>query len=161
VPTHVQPLLESTVRELSPTWKQKQLSLTLELPENPLWVMADSDRLKQVFVNLIENAIKYTPEQGSIRVDAMETGDRVQFSVKDSGIGIPAEDLPRIFDRFYRIDRARARSVAGTGLGLAIVKHILDALGGTIEVESQPTIGTTFRLFLPVASPEETDDKSH
>ena len=154
VPTQVQPLVESIVQELSPTWTQKQLSLSLELPDEPLWVLADPDRLKQVFVNLIDNAIKYTPDQGSIRVSALKYGDRAQCMVKDSGIGIPAGDLPRIFDRFYRIDRARASSVAGTGLGLAIVKHILDALGGTIEVESQPHSGTTFRFFLPVAAPD-------
>ena len=153
VPTHVQPMLESITRELSPAWTQKQLSLSLELPAQPLWVLADPDRLKQVFVNLIDNAIKYTPNNGSVLVKAMEMEDRVQFIVKDSGIGIPAEDLPRIFDRFYRIDRARASSISGTGLGLAIVKHILDALGGTIEVESQPHNGTTFRFFLPVAAP--------
>jgi two-component system phosphate regulon sensor histidine kinase PhoR len=147
-------LLESITLELSPTWTQKQLSLSLELPDEPLWVLADPDRLKQVFVNLIDNAIKYTPDQGSIRVSALKAGDRVQCVVKDSGIGIPAGDLPRIFDRFYRIDKARASSVAGTGLGLAIVKNILDALGGTIEVESQPYSGTTFRFFLPVVAPD-------
>ena len=82
----------------------------------------------------------------------------VQFVVKDSGIGIPAEELPRIFDRFYRIYKSRARSISGTGLGLAIVKHLLDALGGTIEVESRPHHGTTFRFRLPVSVPDPSAD---
>ena len=151
-PTHVQPLLKSITHELSPTWAPKKLSLSLKLPDQPIWIQTDPDRLKQVLVNLIDNAIKYTPDSGTIQIGLLLTENQVQFSVKDSGIGIPSEDLPRIFDRFYRIDKARARSVAGTGLGLAIVKHVLDTLGGTIEVESQPNKGTTFRFYLPAAS---------
>ena len=157
IPTHIQPLFHSTVREMEPAWRRKHLSLSLELPIEPLWVLADPDRLKQILVNLIDNAIKYTPERGTIRVEAAKVDDAVQFTVKDSGIGIPAEDLPRIFNRFYRIDKARASSVSGTGLGLAIVKHTLDALGGTIEAESQLHNGTTFRFALPTAAPKQEE----
>ncbi len=155
--TWVQPMLESVVRELTPVWLQKQLLVQLDPPTEPLWTMTDPDRLKQILVNLIDNAIKYTPDGGTIQVGAALVGNQIQFTVKDSGIGIPSEDLPRIFDRFYRIDKARARAVGGTGLGLAIVKHLLDALGGTIEVESRQDVGTTFRFYLPVANSGFTD----
>jgi two-component system phosphate regulon sensor histidine kinase PhoR len=158
-PTQVQPLLKSIAHELSPSWTRKQLTLSMELPDQPIWVLTDPDQLKQVLVNLIDNAIKYTPDNGTILVSAMLQDGQIQFIVKDSGIGIPSEDLPRIFDRFYRIDKARTRSISGTGLGLAIVKHILDALGGTIEVESQPHNGTTFRFYLPDASQESVTNK--
>jgi two-component system phosphate regulon sensor histidine kinase PhoR len=150
--TRVQPMLESVIRELTPVWLQKQLLVQLDPPDDLLWTMTDPDRLKQILVNLIDNAIKYTPDGGAIQVGAALVGNQIQFTVKDSGIGIPAEDLPRIFDRFYRIDKARARAVGGTGLGLAIVKHLLDALGGTIEVESRQDVGTIFRFYLPVAA---------
>ena len=102
-------------------------------------------------VNLLDNAIKYTPDGGKIVVTACREADEIKFIVKDSGIGIPVEDLPRIFERFYRIDKARARSISGTGLGLAIVKQLVDGLGGTIEVESKPDAGTTFVFTLPAA----------
>lgn len=152
-PTHIQPLYETIVQELTPAWTQKQLTLSIDLPHEPLWVLTDPDRLKQILINLLDNAIKYTPDKGSVHIGAEQDGKTVQFVVKDSGIGIPAEELPRIFDRFYRIDKSRARSISGTGLGLAIVKHLLDALGGTIEVESRPHHGTTFRFRLPVTVP--------
>jgi two-component system phosphate regulon sensor histidine kinase PhoR len=150
-PTAVQPMLETVVRELTPVWLQKQLSIQFDSASGPLWTLTDPDRLRQILVNLIDNAVKYTPDGGTIRLGATLSGNRIQFIVQDSGIGIPAEDLPRIFDRFYRIDKARSRPVGGTGLGLAIVKHLLDALGGTIEVESRPDVGTTFRFYLPAA----------
>ena len=160
-PIQVQPLYEAVVQELSPAWTQKQLTLSIDIPQEPLWVLADPDRLKQILVNLIDNAIKYTPDKGFIQISAGKIGKNIQFVVKDSGIGIPPEDLPRIFDRFYRIDKARTRSISGTGLGLAIVKHLLDALDGTIEVESQPRDGTTFRFFLPVAASDQVNGESH
>lgn len=152
-PTPVQPLLSAIVQELAPAWTQKRIDLSLDLPTEPLLVMANTDLLKQVLVNLIDNAVKYTPDGGSIRIAAHPEADRVQFFVRDSGIGIPAEDLPRIFNRFYRADKSRNRTVSGTGLGLAIVKHVLDALGSAIEVESQLHNGTTFRFSLPLAAP--------
>ena len=152
-PTLVQPLLSSIVQELAPAWTQKRIDLSVDLPAEPLRAMTNADMLKQVLVNLIDNAVKYTPDGGFIRIAAYPTGERIHFSVKDSGIGIPAEDLPRIFNRFYRADKSRNRAVSGTGLGLAIVKHLLDALGSTIEVDSQLHNGTTFRISLPNAAP--------
>jgi len=148
--TPVKPMLESVIRETTPVWRKKQLSVQIESSANSS-AMTDPDRLKQILVNLMDNAIKYTPDNGNIILSAQQVGNRIQFTVKDSGIGIPAEDLSRIFDRFYRIDKARTRSVGGTGLGLAIVKHLLDALGGSIEVESRPDAGTSFRFYLPAA----------
>ena len=147
------PLLHAVVQELSPVWRQKQLSVTVEAADADLSAFTDPDRLKQILVNLVDNAVKYTPDGGKILIKACREGNVVQFTVKDSGIGIPAEDLPRIFERFYRIDKARARSVGGTGLGLAIVKQLVDGLGGTIEVESKPDAGTTFVFSLPAAEP--------
>ena len=153
-PMPVQPLLSAIVRELAPAWTQKRIDLSLDLPAQALWVFSNADLLKQVLVNLIDNAVKYTPDGGSVRIAAFPEADRAQFSVKDSGIGIPAEELPRIFNRFYRTDKSRNRSISGTGLGLAIVKHTLDALGSAIEVESQLHNGTTFRFSLPLAAPD-------
>ena len=152
-PVHVQPLLHAVIRELSPVWQQKQLSVNINVPETSLWALTDPDRLKQILVNLVDNAIKYTPDSGAILVSASRDNGSIHFTVKDSGIGIPPEDLPRIFERFYRIDKARTRSISGTGLGLAIVKQLVDGLGGTIEVESKPDVGTTFTFSLPATDP--------
>jgi two-component system phosphate regulon sensor histidine kinase PhoR len=99
--------------------------------------------------NLIDNAIKYTPEGGRVRVSARAAGDEVVIEVADSGIGIPAEDLPRIFERFYRVDKSRSREMGGTGLGLSIVKHVVQVHGGIVDVESTVGKGTTFRVKLP------------
>ena len=151
VPVHAQSVIDAVVRELSPVWRHKRISFSVEQPSEPLMVKATPDWLKQILVNLVDNAIKYTPDGGAVFLAVVAQGDLLRFTVKDSGIGIPAEDLPRIFERFYRIDKARSRAVGGTGLGLAIVKHLLDALGGTIEVTSSPDAGTTFTFTLPSA----------
>ena len=110
-------------------------------------VLADPGRLEQVFVNLLDNAVKYTPAGGSVTLSAQTDGDRVTVAVKDTGIGIPSRDLPRIFERFYRVDSARSRDEGGTGLGLAIVKHIVQLLGGAVSVESSGQ-GSTFYVTL-------------
>ena len=110
-------------------------------------VLADPGRLEQVFVNLVDNAVKYTPAGGSVTLSAQTDGDRVTVAVKDTGIGIPSRDLPRIFERFYRVDSARSRDEGGTGLGLAIVKHIVQLLGGAVSVESSGQ-GSTFYVTL-------------
>ena len=111
-------------------------------------VLADQGRLEQVVVNLLENAIKYTPDGGSVRLSAEEEGDVIKVSVADTGIGIPFKDLPRIFERFYRVDEARTREQGGTGLGLAIAKHIVQLHGGTVSATSEPGKGSVFTFTL-------------
>ncbi|MFZ0544727.1 MAG: ATP-binding protein [Candidatus Promineifilaceae bacterium] len=113
-------------------------------------VLGDSDRLKQLILNLVDNAIKYTPAGGKVMMSLSKENGYSQLAVKDTGIGIPAEDLPHIFDRFYRVDKARTRAQGGSGLGLSIAKWIVEAHNGRIEVESVVGEGTTFRVFLPV-----------
>ena len=114
-------------------------------------VMADQGRLEQVVINLLENAIKYTPSGGSIRLYMEDEAEFIKVSVVDSGIGIPFKDLPRIFERFYRVDEARTREQGGTGLGLAIVKHIVQLHGGTVSVTSEPGKGSVFSFTLKKA----------
>ena len=118
-------------------------------PDLSVW--ADEEALAQVLDNLVDNAIKYTPENGRVTARWESTAQQVCFEVEDSGIGIPPRDLPRIFERFFRADRARSREMGGTGLGLAIVKHTVQTMGGTVRVESVPGKGTTFRVCLPRA----------
>jgi two-component system phosphate regulon sensor histidine kinase PhoR len=112
---------------------------------------ADPDALRQMMDNLVDNAIKYTPNGGRISVRWFATADTVSFEVSDTGVGIPEADLPRVFERFYRVDKARSRAVGGTGLGLAIVKHLVQAMKGQVKVTSKVGKGTTFRVTLPRA----------
>lgn len=110
--------------------------------------MADPLRLKQIFLNLINNALTYTPEGGSVTITARQRKDSYEFDVADTGIGMKKSEIPRIFERFYRIDKDRSRNSGGTGLGLAIVKHLVEAHEGTISVHSKQGKGTTFTVSL-------------
>jgi len=121
------------------------------VPAN-LAVWVDEEALAQLLDNLVDNAIKYTPEDGRITVRWQPAGSDVYLEVEDSGLGIPEADLPRIFERFYRVDKARSREMGGTGLGLAIVKHLVQAMKGTIKVASEVGIGTKFSVTLPQAT---------
>jgi two-component system phosphate regulon sensor histidine kinase PhoR len=118
-----------------------------------LHLYADRGRLAQVLINLVDNALKYTPAGGCVQVEAVELNEYVRFQVRDTGCGMPKADLPRIFERFYRVDKARTRKTGGTGLGLSIVKHIIEAHGGSISVESELGKGTTFTFLLPKQPP--------
>jgi two-component system phosphate regulon sensor histidine kinase PhoR len=120
-------------------------------------VRADARRLEQMLINLVENAIKFSRRGGAVRV-GHERGARDLISVEDTGEGIPAAHLPRIFERFYRVDRARSRELGGTGLGLAIVKHLARAHGGEVSVRSTPGEGSTFIIELPREPPANKGD---
>ena len=150
-------LVDATLRRLSPMLDTRRQELSADLPEE-LPLRGDPDRLSQVFYNLIENASKYTPEGGHIGVFAETEGKDVVFSVTDNGAGIPADDLPHIFDRFYRVDKARSRETGGTGLGLSIVKQIVALHGGDISCDSVVGEGSTFTVRLP-ADPEGRKSK--
>jgi two-component system phosphate regulon sensor histidine kinase PhoR len=113
-------------------------------------VSCDKKQIKQVLTNLLQNAVKYNKDGGRITIDAEQQDAHVTLFIRDTGAGIPAADLPRIFERFYRVDKARSREMGGTGLGLAIVKHIIEAHGGTVSVESTLGEGSTFRFNLPL-----------
>lgn len=121
-------------------------------------VLGDPDRLKQLFLNLVDNAVKYTPPAGKVSLSLSKKGEWAFFEVSDTGVGIPPENLPHIFDRFYRVDKSRARAQGGSGLGLSIAKWIAQAHGGTIRVTSQVGKGTTFSVTLPLLSPEIEQD---
>jgi signal transduction histidine kinase len=113
-------------------------------------VLGDSDRLKQLLLNLVENAIKYTPPGGKVGLSLSHKTGWAHLEVADSGVGIPPENLPHIFDRFYRVDKSRTRAQGGSGLGLSIAKWIAQAHGGAIRAESEVGVGTTFTVTLPV-----------
>ncbi len=132
-----------------PTAERKNQAVSVSLPPDLPKVPGDPDYLERAIANLVQNAIKYTPDGGAIRVTAAAVDQRVAVEVTDNGIGIPADDLPRIFERFYRVDKSRSRDQGGTGLGLSIVKHVVQAHGGTVEVRSEPGRGSTFRITLP------------
>ncbi|MEX1051014.1 MAG: ATP-binding protein, partial [Gemmatimonadales bacterium] len=112
-------------------------------------VQVDPDALRQILTNLFDNALRYTPEGGTITFATRRVDDGVELSVTDTGSGIPAEHLPRVFERFYRVDPGRSRDQGGTGLGLSIVRHLVESHGGRVDLESALGIGTTVRLVLP------------
>ena len=131
--------------------KKKKISLSYDKFGTPLLVRGDRHYLEQVFINLLENAIKYGREGGKITIATVEKSPtEIEISVQDDGIGIPKEDLPRIFERFYRVDKGRSQELGGTGLGLSIVKHIVHAHGGRVWAESQLGQGSVFYFTLPI-----------
>ncbi|MFN8465067.1 MAG: ATP-binding protein [Caldilineaceae bacterium] len=143
-------LIEPAVERLRPQAARAGVMLTVVLPDDLPHVMVDADRIRQVVINLVHNAIKFTPAGGYVTVTARAVHDGVVVSVADTGIGIPADDLPRIFERFYKADRAR--SGGGTGLGLAIAKHTVQAHNGRLWVESVEGKGSTFSFTLPLVN---------
>jgi signal transduction histidine kinase len=146
--------LSSFFGEVIRDWEKKlvnkQLNLIVDVPPDFPTIRADRVRLQEALYNLLDNAVKYSPEHGEIRLVARQRDEEIVLSVSDDGIGISKEDLPRVFERFYRVDKARtAKAIRGTGLGLAIVKHIAQLHGGHVEAESESEKGTTIRVVLP------------
>ena len=149
-------VLRDSVRKLSVQAENKGISLNIIAGEMPA-VLADWDRLQQVVLNVVANSIEFTPQGGSVTLEAAENGETVTFRIMDTGIGIPQADLPRIFERFYRVDKARSRQMGGTGLGLAIAKEIIDAHKGRMRIDSQVGKGTVVTFELPVAKVAEDE----
>lgn len=142
-------LIHKTAKPLRKAFSDKNLTLNLPNKDRSIELFADKDRVAQILVNLLSNALNYTPEGGMVSVKVREKKNRIIFSVKDTGIGIPQSSIDRLFERFYRVDTARARNEGGTGLGLAIVKHLVDLHGGTITVDSVENEYTEFTVDLP------------
>ncbi len=139
------------IRDWEKNLAKKQLNVIVDVPPDMPTVRADRVRLEEALYNLLDNAVKYSREHGEIRLMARQRDEQIVLSVSDNGIGISKEDLPRIFERFYRVDKARStESIRGTGLGLAIVKHVAQLHGGRVEAESEISKGTTIRVILPV-----------
>ena len=142
-------ILRDCVVKMEMAAKQKNQSLSFEAIGELCEINGDKDRIEQVIINIISNAIKYTPENGSIKVTAKRLKDSVEIRIADSGIGIPKDDLPRLFERFYRVDKARSRSMGGTGLGLSIAKNIVEAHKGSIRIESEYGKGSEVIINFP------------
>jgi two-component system phosphate regulon sensor histidine kinase PhoR len=149
-PVPVWGLVEEVREEMLSRAEERGQSLRVSVPE-ALCARADAAALRQILLNLVDNALKYTPAGGRVEINASAAGDRVILTLRDTGIGIPSADIHRIFERFYRVDKARSRQLGGTGLGLAIVKHLVEAQHGTIGVESELNRGSTFTVSLPRA----------
>ena len=146
---NIEKILESISSMYKERIDKKSQKLIFEIANNFTEITADEEKLIQIFSNLIDNAIKFTGQGGVITVKCYDVQDKIKIEVSDTGIGIPKEHLPRIFERFYRVDKARSREMGGTGLGLAIVKHLIQLHGGTVSVESQPGRGSSFTVVLP------------
>lgn len=134
---------------------EKEVTINCHMNNEPVNIMGNSDRVEQMLINLIENGIKYNKPGGSVTVQVFSNGIEANVAISDTGIGIAEENLPRLFERFYRVDKGRSRQMGGTGLGLAIVKHIIRSMGGEIEVHSKLGEGTEFLITLPLAPKDD------
>jgi two-component system phosphate regulon sensor histidine kinase PhoR len=151
LPVDLGPLANRTRGVVEKLAREKSIKIDIEIPPDLPKTLADERRISQVLLNLLDNAIKYTPDGGSVKVSAFRKDDFVQVDVSDTGVGIPEPDLYRIFERFYRVDKGRSRELGGTGLGLSIVKHIVQAHGGQVWVKSEAGRGSTFSFTVPKA----------
>jgi len=142
-------VIDRVLKGMTKEAKKNSVTLKKDIPPRLTKVRIDEAAIAQVLFNLVENAVKYNNVGGSVTIGARETPRSIEVSVSDTGIGIPQEDIPRIFERFYRVDKARSRDLGGTGLGLSIVKHIIQAHRGEVSVESRLNGGSTFRFTLP------------
>jgi len=151
-PVDVRELVENAVARMRGAAQEKEIALSTDLPDRDLLVAADTQRLTQVLLNLLSNALRYTPLGGSITVAAGQVADQVQVSVQDTGEGIPADELSLVFERFYRTDRARGRDTGGSGLGLTIARSLVEAHGGRIWAQSEEGAGSTFTFSIPASA---------
>ena len=158
-PLSLRDLINDNVRRLAPLARERGIELQFTGREN-VEIVGDHMKLTQVFYNLIDNAIKYTPRGGWVHVELAKQGKTAVVRVADNGIGIPEEDQLHIFDRFYRVDKARSRETGGTGLGLSIVKQIVLLHNGNISVSSRENEGSTFTVELPLLQ-KTTGGKAH
>jgi two-component system sensor histidine kinase VicK len=145
----VKQLMEEVAMGFGHALDTKQQQLNINSQGDNFRIFADKDKIEQTFVNLIDNGIKYTKDNGRINISINEQADTINITVEDNGIGIASEHLGRVFERFYRVDKARSRELGGTGLGLGIAKHIVMAHGGKIHIESQINTGTKVIVKLP------------
>jgi PAS domain S-box-containing protein len=146
-------LVRDVLVSLEPAATAKQQRLSYELPTTPIWVMVDQVMMGKAIRNLVDNALQYTPNGGCISISVNQRDHQAVLRVADTGIGIDPDDLPRIFDRFYKANKARPTGIGGTGLGLSIVKQVIEAHQGTVQVESVPDHGTTFTIHMPLSMP--------
>jgi signal transduction histidine kinase len=144
-------LVEGVVTDLATAFEERRQRVEIAIAPGAHAIRADMGKLHDALRNLVANAIIYAPEASSIRIDAAPEDGRVAISVSDEGPGIPEEDLTRVFERFYRVDKSRARDPGGTGLGLAIVKHLIELHGGEVRVENRPQTGARFTITLPAS----------
>ncbi len=152
-PTEVGALLTSIAADYNPRLTAQDLHFEVTLLEGTAWVQGEPGLLRQAIANLLDNACRYTPAGGTIRLVGQLQPRWVYVRVEDSGLGIPAEDLPHIFERFYRVDKERSRQAGGFGLGLAIVRQIVELHGGQIKATSQVQQGSQFQIRLPLVTP--------
>ena len=152
---NIREIVETSLQTVEKQAKDKGINIKVGYPQESLTIRTDKDKLIRVFVNLLTNAIKFTPHEGDVEISVTDTGDNIQASIKDNGIGIPPEKRDKIFDKFYQVDSTATRKAGGTGLGLAIIKGIIDGQGGNIFVESENGKGSTFTFRLPKELKEE------
>jgi two-component system sensor histidine kinase SenX3 len=155
-PLGLELLVREELERIRPVAEEQEIAMTMNL--TPVRVAGSRRDLSIAVRNLLDNAIRYTPAGGSIVAELTPVNGEVVLRISDTGEGIPTRDLERVFERFYRVDNARARATGGTGLGLAIVKHIVESHGGSVDVESELAAGSTFTVHLPVLGEETTTD---
>jgi two-component system phosphate regulon sensor histidine kinase PhoR len=158
-PIALQPLLENLVQYFSTEAESKSLTLRLKAPADKVFVNATQDGLEKIFANLVHNAIKYTPEHGHIEITLEVKDSTTEIAVTDTGMGIPEDDIPRLWNEFFRAKNARSSGITGTGLGLSIVKQYVDEFGGSLAVESIENKGSTFTVTLPISVAAPSDDQ--
>ena len=160
-PLNLIPVLEESILAIKPIGDKRNISIKLITPQKVLLVFGDISGLQQVFINLLNNAIKFSPKGSIVEVEVKRSGDQMNISITDHGLGIPPEALPHLFQRFYRAKNVTIAEIPGSGIGLYIVRSIIETLGGTISVESVQNKGTTFTVTLRNAELVKFDNNEH